>query len=43
MKQLWKFMPSIKWAVPQECVDNLKEDAWRVGREGGRGEQRGKG
>jgi hypothetical protein len=34
---VWNFMPSIKWAVPQECVDNLKEDAWKVGREEGTG------
>ena len=37
MKQLWEFMPSITWAVPQECIDNLKEDAWKVGREEGKG------
>jgi len=37
MRELWDFMPSIQWAVPQQCIDNLKEDAWKVGgREGGR-------
>jgi hypothetical protein len=39
MKQLWEFMPSITWAVPQECIDNLKEDAWKVGREEGKGRE----
>ena len=41
MKQLWDFMPSIRWAVPQQCIDNLKEDAWKVvRREGGTGRAR---